>query len=68
MSRKDQIWLKSAGIGVALGLAAWSTFYLFFLCHRELGVRPASAFWLGIVGFAAGTVSALLYFAMKTER
>jgi hypothetical protein len=66
--RIRSIWLKSLGMGLALGLAAWAMFYFFFLSHRELGVQPASAAWLGILGFAIGAVGGLIYFAMKAKK
>jgi len=59
------IWLRSVGLGVALGLLAWGMFYFFFLSHRELGVQPASAAWVGALGFALGLVGGLIYFGAK---
>ena len=55
-------------MGVALGLAAWGAFYFFFLSHRELGVRPGSAIWMGVLGFALGGVGNLVYSAVNTRR
>ena len=55
-------------MGVALGLAAWGAFYFFFLSHRELGIQPASAAWLGILGFAIGAVGGLIYFGARANR
>ncbi|MGE5323857.1 MAG: hypothetical protein ACM3SW_13395 [Actinomycetota bacterium] len=55
-------------MGALLGLAAWGTFYLFFLSHRELGIQPASAIWIGVLGFAIGLVTGLIYFAVKGNR
>jgi hypothetical protein len=68
VAKNRSIWLRSLGAGIALGLVAWGAFYLVFLSHKELGIQPASALWLGFLGLAIGAVGGLIYFGMKADR
>jgi hypothetical protein len=68
VGKTQTIWLRSLAVGLAAGLAAFAVFYAFFLGHGELGVQPASAWWIGAGAFALGLVASLIYLALKAPR
>jgi hypothetical protein len=52
---QDQFnFAEERGAGRCPGTGGMGMFYFFFLSHRELGIQPASAAWLGVLGFALG--------------
>ena len=62
-------WMaKSLLVSAAVALITVVLFYGFFAIHKELEVRPASAFWLGLLAFLLSTVVTMVYFRMRAER
>jgi phosphatidylserine synthase len=66
---KTSSWLvKSLLISAAVALATFALFYGFFSIHKELDVRPTSAYWLGLLAFILSAVVSMIYFRMRAER
>ena len=62
------IILRSLAIGAAAGLAVFGIFYGFFTSHRELGLEPSSARWIGIAVFFLGFIISWIYYQMRARR
>ena len=43
-------------------------FYGFFTSHRELGLEPSSARWIGIAVFFLGFIISWIYYQMRARR
>ena len=66
---KTGSWLvKSLLIGVAVALITFTLFYAFFAIHKELDIRPASAYWMGLLAFLLSATVAMIYFRLRAER
>ena len=68
MSKAGSWLVKSLLISGAVALAVFVLFYAFFALHKELEVRPASAYWLALLAFLLSAVVTMVYFRMRAER
>jgi len=66
---KASSWLvKSLLVGIAVALITFTLFYAFFAIHKELDIRPASAYWMGLLAFLLSATVAMIYFRLRAER
>ena len=68
VSKTGQWMVKSFLISAVVALITVLLFYGFFAIHKELEVRPASAFWLGLLAFLLSAAVTMVYFRRRAER
>jgi hypothetical protein len=68
VSKTGQWMVKSLLISAVVALITVLLFYGFFAIHKELEVRPASAFWLGLLAFLLSAAVSTIYFRFRPGR